>query len=79
VLVIPDDSRILQSLRTEFRPTLQEIDGILGTGAMGDIELDIDYPHNRVLARCSSTACETRPAFDDVDERGAIRRCLGIE
>jgi hypothetical protein len=81
LLVVPDDNATLQALRTEFRPSLQEIDGILGTGAMGVIELDIDYPHNRVLARCSTDdplRCQTRPALDDRNDRNQIRGCLGL-
>lgn len=78
LLVVPDDDPTLQALRTEFRPTLQEIDGLLGTGAIGGVELDIDYPHNRVLARCAvddGTTCVTRPALDSQEDRTQIRGC----
>jgi hypothetical protein len=82
ILVVPDDNPTLQSLRTEFRPALQEIDGLLGTGTMRDLELDIDYPHNRFLARCSTLAsefCTTRPALGSEDDRRRIRGCPKIE
>ena len=81
VLVVADNDSTLQALRTEFRPTLQEIDGLLGTGAMRDIELDIDYPHNRFLARCaqnSTTACITRPALESQSDRRQIRGCPDV-
>jgi hypothetical protein len=82
LLVVPDDNPTLQALRTEFRPTLQEIDGLLGTGAMRDLELDIDYPHNRFLARCAtlgSEVCTTRPGLGSEDDRRRIRGCPSIE
>jgi hypothetical protein len=82
ILIVPDDNPTLQALRTEFRPTLQEIDGLLGTGAMMGLELDIDYPHNRFLARCStldSATCTTRPALGSEADRRRIRGCPHIE
>jgi hypothetical protein len=82
ILVVGDNDPTLQALRTEFRPTLQEIDGLLGTGAIRDLEVDIDYPHNRVLARCAtlgSETCTTRPGMGDKDARRRIRTCPGIE
>ncbi|MDQ3334250.1 MAG: hypothetical protein M4D80_03750 [Myxococcota bacterium] len=82
ILIVPDDNPTLQALRTEFRPTLQEIDGLLGTGAMKGLELDIDYPHNRFLARCAtldSATCTTRPALGSQDDRRRIRGCPHIE
>jgi hypothetical protein len=82
ILVVPDDDPTLQALRTEFRPTLQEIDGLLGTGAMRDVEFDIDYPHNRFLARCAaagSTTCVTRPALENRDDRARVHLCPGID
>ena len=81
LVVVADDDATLQALRTEFRPNLQEIDGLLGTGAMREIEFDIDYPHNRFLARCAvngTTACVTRPALDSETDRRQIRGCPGI-
>ena len=79
LLVVPDDTPTLQALRTEFRPSLQEIDGILGTGVLRDLELDVDYPHNRVLARCTTPSCDTRPALEDEDDRQRISTCLAME
>lgn len=82
ILVVPDDHATLQALRTEFRPTIQEIDGLLGTGAMRELELDIDYPHNRFLARCATPGadtCTTRPALAAEDDRDRIRSCPSLE
>ncbi|HEY5935214.1 MAG TPA: hypothetical protein VIU61_11280, partial [Kofleriaceae bacterium] len=59
ILVIADDEPILQALRTELRPDQPEVDGILGIDAIRNAELDIDYPHDRVLARCTNVGCST--------------------
>jgi hypothetical protein len=75
MLVIADDESILQSLRTELRPDQPEIDGILGTSALRDVELDVDYPHNRVLVRCTTSSCEVRPAIDEREDRETVARC----
>lgn len=77
VLVVGDDNPTLQALRTELRPDQAEVDGILGTGAIGSVEVDIDYPHNRVLARCANDGCTTRPAFTDRSERAPVAACIG--
>jgi hypothetical protein len=80
MFVVADDNATLQALRTEFRPSSQEIDGLLGTSAMKDVEIDVDYTHNRLLMRCSSGAplCETRPALDEKKDRKQVRGCLGL-
>jgi hypothetical protein len=78
VLVIDDSDPTLQALRTELRPDQPEVDGILGTHAIRDAEIDIDYPHDRVLARCAhaSAACSTRPALPERDDRDQVNGCL---
>jgi len=76
MLIIPDDNPTLQALRTELRPDQQEIDGILGTSALLDAEFDIDYPHDRVLARCTTSKCVTRPALPARSERVRVQGCI---
>lgn len=87
VIVIADDvpcdpgspECMIQDLRTELRPDQQEVDGILGTQAMRELELDIDYPNNRLLARCTGLAenCQTRPElYDGVADRERILGCF---
>ena len=78
VLVISDDDPTLQALRTELRPDQPEVDGILGTDAIRDAELDIDYPHDRVLGRCADDRCRTRPALPDVADRDQVLGCLAM-
>jgi hypothetical protein len=78
VLVISDDDPTLQALRTELRPDQPEVDGLLGSDAMRDVELDVDYPHDRVLGRCSDSRCSTRPALPDVADRDQVLGCLAM-
>lgn len=65
VAVVSDDEVLLQGLRDELRPTLPEIDGILGTDILASLVVDVDYPNGRVIIRCSPGAenCRTRPAL----------------
>ena len=77
VLVISDSNPTLQALRTELRPDQPEVDGILGTNALVTSELDIDYPHDRALARCTGDGCVTRPELTQTSDRAQIQGCLG--
>lgn len=77
VLVLVDGDPTLQALRTELRPDQPEVDGILGTNAMRSVELDIDYPHNRMLARCTGAGCVTRPGLATRADRAQAQGCLG--
>ncbi len=78
MLVVPDTNVTLSALRTELRPDQPEIDAVFGTQALQTIELDIDYPHNRVLARCAGEGlgCAAKPALPDEDERDNVRSCI---
>jgi hypothetical protein len=82
IVVVPDTEATLQALRTELRPDRPEVDGILGTDAIQALELDIDYTHDRLLARCvDRERCGARMAMPD-DDRGArsyVNGCLGDE
>lgn len=76
VLVVSDANPTLQALRTELRPDQAEVDGILGTNAMRTVEIDVDYPHNRVLARCSGDGCVVRPELSGRTDRAQIQGCI---
>jgi hypothetical protein len=76
IFVVPDDNDTLQALRTELRPNQAEVDGILGTGALRTAEIDVDYPHNRLLVRCTAEGCITRPQLTDSSDRAPVRGCL---
>lgn len=76
ILVVPDANPTLQALRTELRPDQPEVDGILGIDALEATEVDIDYPHNRVLARCRNPSCVARPALSAEEDRTFVRNCI---
>ncbi len=76
VLVVDDTDPTLQALRTELRPDQPELDGILGTDVLRGAEIDADYPHDRVLARCPDASCSARPALAEADDRCQINRCI---
>jgi hypothetical protein len=77
-LIVPDQEPTLQGLRTELRPDQAEVDGILGTQAMASAEIDIDFPNNRVLARCVDQSCRIRPTLEAATNqaRDAISACI---
>ena len=76
IFIVPDSDPTLQALRTELRPNQAEVDGILGTSVLETIELDVDYPHNRLLARCTGDGCITRPQLTESSDRTQTRGCL---
>jgi len=82
VLIVDDNDATLQALRTELRPDQPEVDGILGTSALRQLEIDLDQPNGRLLARCSDpdkTRCAIRPEiFNDqsTDNRTQVNNCI---
>jgi hypothetical protein len=77
VAVVPDSEPIIQALRAELRPDLPEVSGILGATALETLELDVDYPNNRMLARCvDPLACAVRPAVVTAASLDQTRACL---
>lgn len=73
VLIVADTNATLQALRTELRPDQREIDGILGATALRSAEIDVDYPHDRLLGRCAGGECCARPGMTDDTEDGDAR------
>jgi hypothetical protein len=84
VLVVADSDPTLQALDVELAPGEPQVDGILGTSALAGLELDIDYPSNRLLGRCPDRAtCTPRPELCtpngcSTDERVQVQNCLGV-
>jgi hypothetical protein len=76
VLVVDDTDLTLQALRTELRPDQPEVDGILGTSVLRGAEIDVDYPHDRLLARCAQASCIARPQLARTDDICQINRCI---
>jgi hypothetical protein len=84
VLIVDDNDPTLQALRTELRPDQPEVDGILGTNAIRELEIDLDQPNGRLLGRCQNaldkTTCAIRPEIlNDVskDNRVQVAGCIG--
>lgn len=77
VLVVSDNEQTLQALRNELRPESPEVSGILGVNALEALEIDIDYPNNRLLLRCSdSNGCTIRPQVLSQSNLELTRDCL---
>lgn len=76
VLIVDDTDPTLQALRTELRPDQPEVDGILGADLLRGVEIDVDYPHDRLLARCQGGSCVGRPALAEQGDRCQINRCI---
>jgi hypothetical protein len=76
VFIVADSEPILQGLRAELRPDQAEADGLLGTDAMRAMEIDIDYPNGRVLARCVDATCKTRPTLASANAKADIAACI---
>jgi hypothetical protein len=82
VAVLDDGHPLLQSLRDELRPELAELDGILAADALAPVQLDLDYPGDRLLLRClDPAACRARPAVlsDSAEAQRELAVCLGSD
>jgi hypothetical protein len=76
ILVVSDTEPTLQALRTELRPDQPEVDGILGADVLRGAEIDVDYPHDRLIARCSPPGCLVRPQLTQQGDRCRINGCI---
>lgn len=76
VVVVPDTNATLQGLRAELRPDQPEVDGLLGTDVLHAAEIDIDYPHDRLIARCAGPGCLARPQLTEERDRCQINHCI---
>jgi hypothetical protein len=75
VAVLPDSHPMLQALREELRPEQAEVDGLLGLDAFWDVQVDIDYPGQRILYRCSDQQCVAYTEVFDENGGNADDRC----
>jgi hypothetical protein len=76
-VIVPDADPVLQALRAELRPLVGEIDGIIGTNVLESTELDIDYPHDRLLWRCNDPSmCQARPQLDGITHQDDLKACI---
>ncbi len=66
---------MLQALREELRPGQAEVDGLLGLDAFTAVQVDIDYPGQRILYRCSDPRCVVYTEVFDRNGGNASDRC----
>jgi hypothetical protein len=79
VAVVPDDLPLLQALRAEVRPSLPEIDGLLGLDALAALRIDLDYPNDRVLLGCRDVdRCRPRPGVRSLSSLDQLVACGGL-
>jgi hypothetical protein len=77
VLVVSDAEPVLVGLRTELHPDEAEIDGIIGTELLKQVQLDIDYPNDRLLARCGAAPCSICPELPNASALAArVDQCV---
>ena len=64
VWVVGDDAPILQEVNFDVRPTLSDVEGVVGTELLARLQTLIDYPNSRILAGCACRpGCHVYPAF----------------
>lgn len=83
VLVIPDNSAILQAVRAEIRPEGPEIDGLLGASALKSLRIELDYRPRpaRVIVSCeagSSDQCRAVGRCPRLPNKDSKRVCFDV-
>jgi hypothetical protein len=75
--IVADTEPLLQALRDELRPDLPEVDGILGVDALRPLQLELDYPNERMLLRCiDREVCVARPQLPSRGDISEVSQCL---
>ena len=72
VAVIDDESVLMSALRNELRPTVADVDLLVGGSLLQRFALTIDYPEDRAVLSCLSTAedCRVIPACSRQGDAG---------
>lgn len=80
VAVVKDTIPLLQGLRDELRPSIAELDGIIGVEALNALRVEFDFPNSRLLMRCLETEfCTTRPQVRSQNNLEALDDCRAAE
>ncbi len=76
VAIIDDTTALLQSVRTEVRPSGPEVDGLLGAAALARVRVELDYVGSqpRGIFSCDS-GTPTSPATTPAPSCRAVARC----
>lgn len=80
VYVLPDVAPILLAVNADVRPAQATVEGVIGTTVLAELVMTIDYPNNRLLARCASEDdCKAYPRLSIPGEVPSIcdRYCHG--
>jgi hypothetical protein len=78
VAIIADTHPLIQGLRAELRPDVGEVDGLLGMDVLRSLEVDLDYPNERIILRCADPTdarCLVRPRVGDLTRRRQLSGC----
>ncbi len=73
--VIEETHPMIQAVRTELRPEVADIDGFLGMDVISHLVLDLDYPHDRLIAHCAAPEeghCLIRPRIGNLEEHAQL-------
>jgi hypothetical protein len=80
IVIVQSGLPLLQALRDELRPSIPELDGVLGVQAMKSLQVEFDFPNNRLLMRCKELGtCTTRPQVRSQNTLGALNECSSTE
>lgn len=80
IAVVDDALPMLQALRDELRPSVPEIDGIIGIDTLADLRVEFDFPNNRLFMRCLDTEnCVTRPQVRSQNTLAGLDQCRADE
>jgi len=84
VVIIPDGTGFLDSLRAELRQQGPQIDGLLGTDILATTTLELNYGPSpaRALFTCdpgaARTACLATPRCERQNSPGDLHSCFGL-
>lgn len=73
ILIISDTEPLLVGLRTELHPDSPDLDGVIGTKLLSLLQVDIDYPNNRLLVHCAADNCVAHPDLPNLDAETCAR------
>jgi hypothetical protein len=77
IWVVPDTAPLLVGINAEVRPFNPTVEGILGSEALTRLQLTIDYPRRRLVARCTDAGCLTFPRWINQDADTDCAACEG--
>ena len=79
VYILPDVTPLLVGINADVRSTQATVDGIIGTALLSRLTTTVDYPGNRVIARCNAgkDECVAYPRLSLPSAIGDCGFCTG--